>query len=874
MKPSLKHLLALAPLAFLPAGSLAGGGDAAPTPEERVVIPSSSKADVTPAHPGMTSEFHSLLGQLSGKSSGERAKFLTEHMPEGRAFPIVALRGDDLGEIETYIWLEEWDPALLKSLEKEGVEITGEDPVRYLVQGWIAIEDADRIASLPGVRHLRRPSYGIPSAGAVTSEGAANLNVSFIRNLGNVNGLGVKVGVISLGLFNNSFPLQFVQDGSNEDSRIFSGDLPRDPRTERGLTSGFFGATRVFPANFSAHDLTSFPDFFNEPEGVYGRAFPEGAAILETILDIAPGYSQEPEMPTEFLYGDGRTDIAVIQARNWMTQVLPESLRPDIIVDDMVFFDAGRFDGSSRVSRHAQQLALDPALNLTYVTAVGNYIPREAGVDMPGSVGIIPDRSPVFVNGHFSPVDNQAAQRFHNFASGSLVGFRDEALGIRPVNGVIDVVLVWDDVWDDQNPRAKKDLDLYLLPLDNLSIDAAVATSTDLQNQSGRPIERITASVFTRDYGLVIARKDNRDVSSIPFTLVVLQGNVLANAGADYITHGVPLNNADAPPPVISVGALDATRGVDTMAATSIPGLNPGPGRTLSNDFFRWYSNQKAPTVVSYSNTSSRSAPVFAGSSAAAAHVGGLLRLLRHAYPEVPGFEWYNILTDTRVPLFQPFPNATAINTADLAPYGNAPTYLRVNGFDTWANLRDQLAEDPSKAVPRVTFVPTHGDLAASWQKSDGTHGFNEPVFGDAAQGLTISPGGEDYVFGYIQTPVLELGSGEERTHKLDADKYYELTVRVGCDESNPLRVPHFRLRFFSTRNDESTMYVAASLNPDADNMPTSISGREYKLLYSPSSQDIADHGVRFAFDLLHFDPNDNADATFYIQEVTLRELP
>lgn len=874
MTRSLKHLLAFAPLALLPAGFAAGVGEAAAAqPEERVVIPSSSKADVTPPHAGMTSEFYHLLAQLAGKSAGERAKFMTEYVPEDRAFPIVQLRGKQLDEIETYIWLESWDSATLQSLKAEGVEITGEDPERYLVQGWMAIAEADRIASLPGVRHLRRPSYGIPSAGAVVSEGVSSLNAPFIRNLGNVNGLGVRIGVISVGLFNSSFPVGIAQDdGSNEDSRIQSGDLPRDPRSDFGLTSGFFGATRVFPPNFTAHDLQRFPPFFSEPEGVYGRNFPEGAAILETILDIAPGYFQDPQTPREFLYADGRTDIALIQARNWMTQTLPESVRPDIIVDDMVFFDSGRFDGSSRISRQAQQLALDPELNLVYVTAVGNHTPYDVITGQAG--GLVPANSPIFINGNFSPVDNQAAQRFHNFASGNLVGFRDETLGISPQGGVIDVALVWDDIWDDQNPRAKKDLDLYLVPLSNPAIDAAVASSTDLQNGSGRPIERITASLTGGNLGLVIARKDNRDVSSIPFTLVILQGAVHTNNGLSYVTHGVPLNNADAPPPVISVGAIDATRGVNTMAPTSIPGLKPGPGRNLSNSFFRWYGNQKAPAVVNYSNTRSRSAPVFSGSSAAAAHVGGLLRLLRHAYPEIPGFEWYNILTDTRIPLHQPFPNASPINAADLAPYANRPTYLRVNGFDTWANLRDQFAEDPTKAIPRVAYVPTHGDLAAVWEKSDGTHGFNEPVFSEGTQGLTISPGGEDYVFGYLQTPVLEFGAGEERTHRLDADKYYELTVRVGCDEPDPLRVPHFRLRFFSTRNDESTMYVAASLNPEADNMPTTISGREYRLLYSPSSQDIADHGVRFAFDLIHFDPNDNSDATFFIHEVTLRELP
>jgi hypothetical protein len=65
---------------------------------------------------------------------------------------------------------------------------------------------------------------------------------------------------------------------------------------------------------------------------------------------------------------------------------------------------------------------------------------------------------------------------------------------------------------------------------------------------------------------------------------------------------------------------------------------------------------------------------------------------------------------------------------------------------------------------------------------------------------------------------------------------------------------------------------VVASVN-DASNVPTTVAGREYVLRYRPTTPEVAAQGVCFAFDILHFDPADNGNATFYIQDVTLTEI-
>lgn len=867
---TLTVILGLAAFAAGPvAGALAGDR----------VVPLDPGTKVAPAHPRMTSEFHALVSHLANKSATGREEFLRSAHPE-RVFPLAQLRGDHLEEIETYIQLDRWDPSLLKALREAGADIVAEDAERLLLQAWIALDNIETVAAIDGVRHLRRPSYGIPALGSTTTEGDSNLNTAFIRNLGGINGRGLKIGVLSVGLFNSSFPATTAANsGSNRDQRVARGDIPRDPRSQAGLTNTFFGIVKVFPASFANHDIRTFSNVLTD-EGLYGRSAPEGAAIIETIMDIAPGYvgafEDDPvNTPNEIFFADGRTDLALEAGRQFL---LGNGVK--VIVDDMIFFDVGRFDGTSSVSRRAQQIALNPANDVVYITAVGNQTPP---VEIAGSgLPVSSSRFPIFVNGHFSPEPGPNKPKIHNFAAGRFVGIRDEALNIRPQNGIIDVVLVWDDVWDDANPRATNDLDLYLLRAERLNLNDAFASSTDLQAGRGRPIERITSVVPNGDYAIVINRKNINDNTTPLFTLLVLQGTIMPN-DAQYLTHGVPLNNADALPPVISVGAIDAVRGVNNILPESIPGTSPGPGRVLTNSFVKWYDSQQAPAVVSYSNTlalsmgsidaAGRSNPGrFTGSSAAAAHMGGLMRLLRDAYPDIPAFQWYNILRDASPTGFLPFPNATPLIEADLAPYANAPRYLRVNGFDVWANIRDQRARGVSPAAARVSFAATAGPAAAKWSASGKVASYNEPVFGQSPQGLTLSAGGKLNTFGSWLIGPLEFTTADGTGTALDPNKWYELRARIGVDEADGTRVPHFRLRLFANRHNESAELVVASVN-DASNVPTTVAGREYVLRYRPTTPEVAAQGVCFAFDILHFDPADNGNATFYIQDVTLTEI-
>lgn len=817
---------------------------------------------------GMTSEFADLVNQLREKDAKGRIDFVASRHKE-RGNEIFVLKDESAEAIEAYVWLSSWSPAVIAAVKAAGAEITEEDPERLLLQAWVPLEKVEAIAAVPGVRHLRRPSYGVTALGAVTTEGDSALGTRFIRSLsavggvGSISGAGTRIGVISRGLYNGLFPYQtLAQAGARADSRVQSKDLPPYTGTVNpplGPTSAFLGGVRIFPQSHISHDIGGV--------GVRDLStIPEGAAMLEILYDIAPG--------AQYFYGRGNTDIELRTVRNTL---LGQGV--NLFVDDVVFYDSGRFDGTSAVSRQAQSIVLRN--NVAYVTATGSYTPPTAnGVNAEGTVT---NRFPLFINGYFSPLPGFGDSKFHNFANTTSATQVDNSLTVAPLNGVLDVILVWDDVWDDANPRASIDMDLFLFNENALDQGSVIAFSSDLQNGVGRPIERITRRVdISQNYWLTISRKDSVNSANTLFTLVILQGIVSAQ-DAKYLTHGIAGNNGDALPPVITVGAVDATEGVFSADVTTVPGLNPGPGLIDQGRFIRWFNEQRTPSVVSYSRVSTRSSTYvnelgqtfvgpFFGTSPAAAHIGGLIALLKEDFPRINAWDYYSILRDTSITT-SGYPNATPLNEQQLAVYANAPRYLRVNGLDTWLNLQEEEAASGGRR-PRRAPVAMFGE-ANGWESSAAMAlPFASPDFGQSPMGIELSPGGRQNVFGFWQTPLLELPADDgSMSTELRSDRLYELTVRVGSNETDPLRVPDFRLRLTSGQNNESALLTIAGTTADAAVPPTTIAGKTYTLYYRPTNEKVAREGVRFAFDLIHFNERDNSNATLFLQDVQFREL-
>lgn len=780
---------------------------------------------LTPRHPRMTSDFAELVDELRAESTtAGRSRLATLHGPH-RFDPKFKL--DDSGSrLQGYIWLSHWDDATLKALEAAGAELLFKDERRRLVEAWLPLDRMEEVAAVPGVRQLRRPSYAIPAMGSVITEGDTNIGTNFVRAIAEANGNGVKVGVLSVGL--GSIPAS----GSNQDSRVRSGDLPKDENSVLGATFGFLGAIQITPLSFAFHSGSS-----------------EGAAILEIIHDLAPG--------AQLFFADASTDVRLASGRDFL---LAKGV--NVIVDDTTYIGVGRFDGTSDISRRAQEIVIDDGVS--YVVAAGNQTPPPSS----SSSVATSDRFPLFVNGYFTPNPISGTEKFHNFASGSLVGAVDEAMTISPVGGSIDIALTWDDVWDDENPRASDDLDIFLLPEGSRDISNAIASSVNLQNGSGLPFERIT---YSGDLGgsLVIRRKQNDNATKTLFTLTLLDGTVDA-ADSRYLTHGIALNNGDALPPVITVGAIDARTGIDILDAETVPGRSPGPGRAIDNSFVRWFTGQKSPSVVSYTNVSTASISTLTGSSASAAHIGGSIALLRAVFPAIPAYRYYDLLRTTTPPSGSSFPNAEEVIPNEIVGAKNAPRYLRPSALDTYLNVSQQVA---AKSLAREVRIPITGNLS-DWTVSEATAIYPAPEFSRTNQGLGLSANGKKNVYGYWETKPLVFDDGiDEPTTALRADRVYEVKARVGTTETDPTRVPDFRLRLTSALGDESTMTVVAGLDAATSNAPSSLGGKEYTLYFRPSNDKVAEQGVRFAFELLHFNEKDNAAATIFLQELTVREI-
>src|SRR5260370_28513664 len=67
------------------------------------------------------------------------------------------------------------------------------------VQGFLPIVMIDKVASLPFVRFVGLPSYGIPQTGSVDTQGDQILQAMQVLNQFGIDGTGIRVGVVSDG---------------------------------------------------------------------------------------------------------------------------------------------------------------------------------------------------------------------------------------------------------------------------------------------------------------------------------------------------------------------------------------------------------------------------------------------------------------------------------------------------------------------------------------------------------------------------------------------------------------------------------------------------------------------------------------------------
>ena len=235
--------------------------------------------------------------------------------------------GADRVEVHVDVRLEARSPAV-EDLADAGLEIELELPALRRVQGWILRERVDGLAALEGVASIRAPSYAFYAAGAVLTEGDAQLGAAAARAEFGIDGTGVRVAVISDGVRGLEAAQAAGEAPELAESRAFgSGSLQRGD---------------------------------------------EGTAMIEIVHDLAPG--------ARISFGAVATDADMIAAVNHF------AARVDVIVDDISFFFPS--DQQSEVSRNTAAAMAHPQWPLrAYVTAAGNWAERhwggmfDAGID-------------------------------------------------------------------------------------------------------------------------------------------------------------------------------------------------------------------------------------------------------------------------------------------------------------------------------------------------------------------------------------------------------------------------------------------------------------------------------------------------------------
>jgi hypothetical protein len=532
------------------------------------------------------------------------------------------MRLDDTGAVQVYVLMSDVSVGTLQRLADAGAKIQIADAPHERVQAAIPFSRLTAVAALPFVNFIRLPNYAIRRTGAVNTEGDAILHADAARAQFNVDGTGVKVGVISDGL-KGVFATACTTCNGVANGPISSGDLPTSTgtRTTSGkLTASSGGITgQTFTQNGDLEGLT--------PGCAFAGAGAEGTALLEIVHDLAPG--------AQLAFANADTDVAFNQAVNAL------AVGNDVVVDDLGFF-IPPFDGTNSVSANTGAALNNNANQIrTYVTANGNdadehyygsYV--DSGVDGMTVSGI------------------SKAGHLHLFqSSGSttdVLGLGSQPFNVisLPSGGSVDVLLVWDD----PAGHSANNYDLFLVRQSNNTV---VASSTDVQNGNTDPLEsiRFTNTGAAGQFHIVVQNVGNQAAAK-NLNLISFQeecdatGPLLIATGhherLNFNTAGNSvIAESDAggtPVSVISVGAIcsassaaaTATNStdqscLDTSHATAEFFSSRGP--TLDG---RVKPDIAAVDGVSITGAGSFENPFF-GTSAAAPHIAGEAALLLQA---------------------------------------------------------------------------------------------------------------------------------------------------------------------------------------------------------------------------------------------------
>ncbi len=516
-------------------------------------------------------------------------------LPGGALRPYV--RPD--GRLQVHVMVQPGaDPeALADSLRVQGAEVQRVRPGDGVIQALVAPDGLERLAGDRRVAAVRPPHYAFPQVGSVVTEGDGNpaaglcfgtgsscpgaINAAEARTQLGAGGFSARLGrPIRVGV---------VSDGVAGLGRSkLSGDLPMS------LTPGVTVRSFIDPPGNLVQDSSC-------------NVIAEARAQLEIVHDLVPD--------AELFAAVVETNLDYLDAVAW----LRDEKQVDVIVDDIAFFNAGRYDGSSEVAR-VRTASVEAGV--AYVAAVGNS-------------GQAHHRSPFAADG--TTADGSIANRFPNGTTRLLVTVARGAQAL--------VFLQWDGT---PFNGAATNFDL-------IAFDGSQIVDAGVDVQAGRRVDTPSEEVLldnsqgtsAKTFGIQIefcgavtpagACNPNREnsVFFVPptFEVFVVGGSRFPLAAGDLVRSGSIPNGPDAAN-IVTVGAANVLTG--TLEDFS----SFGSASDASDP------NKVKPTVVgpdgvrtTVDNVSGLGGSgAFFGTSAAAAHVGAVVAMLLALDPDLkPG---------------------------------------------------------------------------------------------------------------------------------------------------------------------------------------------------------------------------------------------
>jgi hypothetical protein len=455
--------------------------------------------------------------------------------------------------------------------------------------------------------------------GSVTSQGVEAMNVDEARKNFNVDGKGIKIGVIS-----DSFDTSLSASTRAEDD-VLSGDLPG-----KGNPNGY---------NTPVSVLDDYEDnsLFN-PSPLSASSTDEGRAMLQLIHDVAPG--------AELIFQErGNSDKEFAGAINDLT-----AAGADIIVDDIAFLRDEPFfqDGSS-----SQAIDDAAAQGVAYFSSVGNdadnsYESKFRAVE----------------SGEKSTIPGLEGYVFHDFNPEAEVDIF-QGVTLEPGES-IGLTFQWDEPSASAGGKgASNDLDLFLLDSENKIV--AASNQSNVDGDAEEYLSFFNETEKTGEYNLVVGQ-DVAAGGEAPGLIKYISSG-LSSDNTEYFTGSSTVYGHKNAAGTEAVGAA-AYQDTPAFGADE-PIISPGSSIGNTPILFDAQGNRlpeaeirQNPEIVAPDDTNNTffgfdtegdGFPNFSGTSAAAPHAAGVAALLMEANPNATPEQVYQALEISALDMDNPY---------------------------------------------------------------------------------------------------------------------------------------------------------------------------------------------------------------------------